>query len=52
MTLKDYFLNNDGRNMIHKPMSYFDIYERYFSRSREELDDYWNKCLPKLYKVI
>lgn len=36
MTLKDYFLNNDGRNMIHKPMSYFDIYERYFSRFRGE----------------
>ena len=23
-----------------------------FQWSREELDDYWNKCLPKLYKVI
>jgi ubiquinone/menaquinone biosynthesis C-methylase UbiE len=30
--LIDYFLNNQERNMIHKPTSYFEVYERYFSK--------------------
>jgi cephalosporin hydroxylase len=30
--LLDYFLSNKDRNMIHKPTSYFEVYERYFSK--------------------
>jgi SAM-dependent methyltransferase len=32
MNLKDYFLSNQDRNMIHKPLRYFQIYERHFKR--------------------
>ena len=30
MKLIEYFLTNQDRPLIHKPLSYFDIYERYF----------------------
>jgi len=35
MNLLDYFLNNERGNMIHKPMSYFPVYEKYFFPLRD-----------------
>jgi len=32
MKLIEYFLNNHDRNLIHKPMSYFPVYERHFDK--------------------
>lgn len=32
--LHNYFLDNLGRNAIHKPLRYFDLYERTFSKFR------------------
>ena len=31
MKLKEYFENNQNRNMIDKWLHYFDIYERHFN---------------------
>ena len=32
MKLIDYFFSNMDRNMIHKPVRYFDVYDKYFEK--------------------
>jgi hypothetical protein len=34
MNLLEYFLSNQDRNLIHKPVSYFPVYERHFAKYR------------------
>lgn len=36
MKMIDYFLSNEDRPMIHKPLRYFPIYEKHFARYRHK----------------